>query len=147
MQQAINDSKLDPRHLRLEITESVLMENADSATSIVSQLRVMNINLHIDDFGTGYSSLSYLHRFPIDTLKIDRSFISRMTLGEEIEIVRTITSLAHHLGKSVIAEGVETKEQLDKLRDLGVEQAQGFYFSKPLDPAEAEALLYRNPVW
>jgi diguanylate cyclase (GGDEF)-like protein/PAS domain S-box-containing protein len=147
VQKAIDDSQLDPRHLRLEITESVLMENADSATSIVSQLRVMNISLHLDDFGTGYSSLSYLHRFPIDTLKIDRSFISRMTLGGEIEIVRTITSLAHHLGKSVIAEGVETQEQLDMLRALGVEKAQGFYFSKPLDAVEVEALLHRNPVW
>jgi diguanylate cyclase (GGDEF)-like protein/PAS domain S-box-containing protein len=147
VQQAIDDSGLDPRTLRLEITESVLMENAESATAIVSQLRVMEINLHIDDFGTGYSSLSYLHRFPIDTLKIDRSFIARMTYGDEIEIVRTITSLAHHLGKSVIAEGVETREQLEKLRSLGVEQAQGYLFSKPLDPAEVEALLKRDPVW
>ncbi len=131
----------------MEITESVLMENADMAMAIVSQLKVMNINLHIDDFGTGYSSLSYLHRFPIDTLKIDRSFVARMSYGDEVEIVRTITTLAHHLGKTVIAEGVETEDQLQKLRELKCEQAQGYFFAKPLEASEVEALLRRDPRW
>ena len=101
---------LEPNRLGLEITESVVMENAAAATEILEQLRSVGVQLQIDDFGTGYSSLSYLHRFPIDTLKIDRSFIRQILSDKRnAEIVRSIVALAHELGMQVIAEGVETK--------------------------------------
>ncbi len=129
---------LDPNYLKLEITESLLMNEFDSADSMLSMLRGLGVRLSIDDFGTGYSSLTYLHQFPIDTLKIDRSFIMRMS-KENIEIVRTILMLAENLGMDAIAEGVETQEQLSLLRELNCPSGQGYFFSKPLgvDPAEA----------
>jgi len=102
----------------------------------------LGIQLSIDDFGTGYSSLSYLHRFPVNTLKIDRSFINNMGEDRESsEIVRTIVMLAHNLGIDVIAEGVETRQQLAKLRELQCEYGQGYFFSRPLPSQEAEALI------
>src|SRR4029434_4040714 len=113
------ETELDPLSLKLEITESVVMENAEIATSMLSQLRTLGVQLSIDDFGTGYSSLSYLHRFPVNTLKIDRSFISRMSAGDEnTEIVRTIMTLANNLGMDVVAEGVETQKQLAHLKEM-----------------------------
>ncbi|MFM7427606.1 MAG: putative bifunctional diguanylate cyclase/phosphodiesterase, partial [Elainella sp.] len=134
--------------LKLEITESVIMENADAAKAMLDQLKAMGVHLLIDDFGTGYSSLSYLHRFPIDTVKIDQSFISHMsTDSESAEIVRAIVSLAHNLGMNVIAEGIELIEQLRQLKSLGAEYGQGFLFAKPLDSTEVETLLRREPVW
>ncbi len=146
--QILRKANLDPRSVKLEITESVIMENTESVTAMLMQLRALNIQLGIDDFGTGYSSLSYLHRFPIDTLKIDRSFVSRMGVEREnAAIVRTIVSLAHNLGMNVIAEGVETKEQLAQLRALGCEYAQGDFFSKPLDGEAATALISAEPLW
>jgi EAL domain-containing protein (putative c-di-GMP-specific phosphodiesterase class I) len=118
------------------------MEDIETATATLHQLRDLGIQLSIDDFGTGYSSLSYLHRFPIDTLKIDRSFVIKMIdNNENIEIVRTIIMLAQNLGMDVIAEGVETKEQLALLRKLKCENGQGYYFSKPLETVAAENLL------
>ena len=118
------------------------MENIETATEMLQQLRDLGVQLSIDDFGTGYSSLSYLHRFPIDTLKIDRSFVIRMIdNNENLEIVRTIVMLAQNLGMDVIAEGVETKEQLALLRKLKCENGQGYYFSRPLDVKGAENLL------
>ena len=139
--QILKKTGLDSRSLRLEITESCLMENGESATTM-SQLRDLGVHLHIDDFGTGYSSLSYLHRFPVDTLKIDRSFISGMGVnGENSEIVQTIVALAHNLGMTVTAEGVERAEQLTQLRILQCEYAQGYFFSKPVDSKVAEALI------
>jgi len=106
------------------------------------QLRSLGIQLYIDDFGTGYSSLSRLHRFPIDCLKIDRSFVSRMELDREnFEIVRTIVTLAHNLGMDVTAEGVETLEQLAQLKTLGCECGQGYLFSKPVDRQGVEAMI------
>jgi diguanylate cyclase (GGDEF)-like protein/PAS domain S-box-containing protein len=138
----IRETRLSPRGLKLEITESVVMENIETATEMLQQLRDLGVQLSIDDFGTGYSSLSYLHRFPIDTLKIDRSFVIRMIdNNENLEIVRTIVMLAQNLGMDVIAEGVETKEQLALLRKLKCENGQGYYFSKPLDVKGAETLL------
>ncbi len=138
----IRETRLSPRGLKLEITESVVMENIETATEMLQQLRDLGVQLSIDDFGTGYSSLSYLHRFPIDTLKIDRSFVIRMIdNNENLEIVRTIVMLAQNLGMDVIAEGVETKEQLALLRKLKCENGQGYYFSKPLDVKAAETLL------
>jgi EAL domain-containing protein (putative c-di-GMP-specific phosphodiesterase class I) len=120
----------------------MVMENVETTTKMLYQLRDLGVQLSIDDFGTGYSSLSYLHRFPIDTLKIDRSFVIKMIdNNENIEIVRTIIILAQNLGMDVIAEGVETKEQLRRLRELKCENGQGYYFSKPLETEDAENLL------
>ncbi|MEG4497397.1 EAL domain-containing protein [Microcoleus sp. F10-C6] len=130
----------EPSCLKLEITESAIVENVKKANIVLAQLKGRNIRLSIDDFGTGYSSLSYLHRFPLDTLKIDRSFVSRLGAvengeggGQPLQIVRAIVTLAHNLGLNAIAEGVETAEQLAQLRELGCELAQGYWFSKPLD--------------
>lgn len=137
----LDETDFDPRWLRLEITESVVMENAEAATSMLLQLRELGAHLSIDDFGTGYSSLSYLHRFPVTTLKIDRSFIGRMGEGDEnSEIVRTIMTLANNLGMEVVAEGVETEEQLAQLRTLKCEYGQGYLFSRPVN-AEAAGML------
>lgn len=119
--------------LKLEITESVVMENAEAATRILERLKRLNIKISIDDFGTGYSSLSYLHRFSADILKVDRSFVSRMHMGgENLEIIRTIVTLAQALKMQVIAEGVETEEELKTLTVLRCDYAQGFYFAKPM---------------
>ncbi len=129
---ALSETGLSPHHLTLEITESVLMENAEIITTSLLQLRAMGIQLALDDFGTGYSSLSYLHRFPIDILKIDRSFVSRITSsGENTELVRTIITMAHNLGIEVTAEGIETIEQLNHLRSLDCEAAQGYLIAQP----------------
>ena len=128
--------------VKLEITESVVMENMDTATDMLRQLRALGVKLAIDDFGTGYSSLSYLHRFPIDTLKIDRSFVTRMSENNEnTEIVRTIVVLAQNLGMDVVAEGVETNEQLVLLQKLGCENGQGYFFSKPVNSDGAEKII------
>ena len=130
--------------LKLEITESALMENPDKATTLLQQLKDLGVKLLIDDFGTGYSSLSYLHRFPFDTVKIDQSFVSGMDrCNDQSEIVRAIVSLAHTLGMNVIAEGVETAAQLAQLQELGAEYGQGYLFAQPLPPEAAEHLLGR----
>ncbi len=138
----LQETGINPHCLKLEITESVVMENIETATDMLRQLRALGVQLSIDDFGTGYSSLSYLHRFPIDTLKIDRSFVTRMTENNEnAEIVRTIVVLAQNLGMDVVAEGVETKEQLALLRKLGCENGQGYFFSKPVSHEGAEKII------
>jgi EAL domain-containing protein (putative c-di-GMP-specific phosphodiesterase class I) len=133
--------------VHVEITESELMRDVDTTTEVLERLKVLGVGVAIDDFGTGYSSLSYLHRLPIDSLKIDRSFVSCMT--DNAEIVRAIVGLAHNLGLDVIAEGVETVEQLEQLKALGCEFGQGYLFSRPVEHAEAEALLLRGltPGW
>jgi diguanylate cyclase (GGDEF)-like protein len=128
--------------LRLEITESDIMENAEFAGKIISQLRDRHIQLSIDDFGTGYSSLSYLHRLPIDHLKIDRSFVMRIGKnGKNTEIIRAIIALAKSLDMFTIAEGVETQDQLDQIRELKCEFCQGYLFSKPVEASAARNLL------
>jgi EAL domain-containing protein (putative c-di-GMP-specific phosphodiesterase class I) len=133
------------RSLTLEVTESVLMENAHYAAEMLEQLRALDIGISIDDFGTGYSSLAYLRRFKIDTLKIDYSFVSRMLADEESsEIVRTITTLAGNLHKQTVAEGVETRSQLEALRELRVDRVQGIYISPPLPAPAADQLLERT---
>lgn len=130
----LKESQLPPRCLKLEITESVFSDNIEAAVGLLTQLRQLGVQLSIDDFGTGYSSLSYLQRFPIDTLKIDRSFVTQMMESEEnIAIVRTIVALAQNLGMDVVAEGVETEDQLELLRKLECDNGQGFLFSIPLD--------------
>jgi diguanylate cyclase (GGDEF)-like protein/PAS domain S-box-containing protein len=138
----IKETNLAPASLKLEITESAVMENVETATRMLKELRELGVQLAMDDFGTGYSSLSNLHRFPINTLKIDRSFITRMVENNEnAEIVRTISGLAQNLGMDVVAEGVETREQLEILRSLGCKYGQGYFFSKPLDSQGAEAFI------
>jgi diguanylate cyclase (GGDEF)-like protein/PAS domain S-box-containing protein len=146
--QALAEADLDGRQLQLEITESVFMEDLDAVVGVLLALKSREVEFHIDDFGTGYSSLSYLHRLPTEVLKIDRSFVGRMgQAGDDGVIVRTIVELAHNLGRRVIAEGVETAEQLARLRALGCEHAQGFYFARGLPSAEAESLLDSRPRW
>lgn len=138
----LQETHLEADSLTLEITESVIMENAETAASMLAQLRELDVHLHIDDFGTGYSSLSYLHRFPVNTLKVDRSFVNRIGVDDEnTEIVKTILTLAKNLGMDVIAEGVETHEQLKHLRTLGCHYAQGFLFSMPVDSDHAKLLI------
>lgn len=148
LDQILAETGLDGGCLKLEITETMLMEYAQETINTLLQIRARKIQLSIDDFGQGYSSLSYLHRFPINTLKIDRSFVSQMNSDDEnFEIVRTITTLAHTLGMDVIAEGVETVEQFAQLRALGCEFGQGYFFSRPLNCASAAAMMAANPQW
>ena len=135
VRQALAETGLDPQSLTLELTESTLMANPESASDTLRSLKELGVGLEIDDFGTGYSSLSYLNRLPFDTLKIDRSFVKELAAsGESSEIIRTILELARSMNMEVVAEGVETHEQLQLLCELGSTYAQGFYFSKPLGP-------------
>jgi EAL domain-containing protein (putative c-di-GMP-specific phosphodiesterase class I) len=120
------------------------MENAEAAALMFKQLRSLGVQLSIDDFGTGYSSLSYLHRFPLNYLKIDRSFVSRLTTDNDNAIVRTISTLARNLGMEVIAEGIETEEQYQQLKMLGCEYGQGYLFSRPVDNTSVEHLLAQD---
>lgn len=144
----LQETGLNARSLKLELTESIVMEDVESAITMLAQMKALNVQLSIDDFGTGYSSLSYLYRFPTDTLKIDRSFVSRIEDdGENAAIVRTIVTLAHNLGMDVIAEGIETMEQFEQLQALGCEYGQGYFFSHPLDSEAAAALLIASPQW
>ena len=144
--QVLMETRLSPDDLKLEITESALMDNQESAAEIFHEIKKRKVQLGLDDFGTGYSSLSYLHRFPLDTLKIDRSFVSRMNdkPGEHEAIVRTIVSLAQNLKFQTVAEGIETVDQLQSLQALDCLYGQGYYFSKPMPALEAEELLRRN---
>jgi diguanylate cyclase (GGDEF)-like protein/PAS domain S-box-containing protein len=145
--EALSATHLEPRYLRLEITEGTIMKDLDSVVPLLLALKDLGIGIHIDDFGTGYSSLSYLHRLPTDALKVDRSFVSRAETPGDATIVRTIVELAHNLNREVVAEGVETADQLAFLRSLGCEYGQGFHFAPPLEPDEATALIASSPVW
>jgi diguanylate cyclase (GGDEF)-like protein/PAS domain S-box-containing protein len=145
IKQILYQTKLDPQYLRLEITESTVMDNAESASAMLKQIRSLGVQLSIDDFGTGYSSLSYLHRFPVNILKIDRSFVNRMTIDEEsLGIVETIIALAGKLKMKVVAEGVETEAQCEQLRKFNCEYAQGYLFSKPVTTREAKELIEKE---
>lgn len=140
------DTDFKSSNLNLEITESVLMDDPESNSLILDALKDRHIQLAIDDFGTGYSSLSYLHRFSVDILKIDRSFVSRLGSNREgLRIIEAMTSMAQSLDITVVAEGVETMEQAAQLRQLGCEYAQGYWFAKPLDPESAIKLLLSYP--
>ena len=142
IEEALRSSGLPPQRLKLEITESVIMENAESAIGVLYRLKELGVSLSIDDFGTGYSSLSYLLRFPADTLKIDRSFMWAMgDGGRHAQIVKTIVVLAHSLQMDVVAEGVETEEQRQQLRALECRYGQGYLFSRPVDGERARAML------
>jgi diguanylate cyclase (GGDEF)-like protein/PAS domain S-box-containing protein len=136
------DTGLEPKYLEIELTESLFMSDITPAVELLHRMKGLGVNLSIDDFGTGYSSLSYLSRFPIDVLKIDRSFVADITRDANDEaIVTSIIALAHNLKLAVIAEGVETGDQLDYLRRHGCDEMQGYYFSKPLPAKEFEQLL------
>jgi len=140
--EALNNSGLSGERLKLELTETALIENADTARDILLDLKSINISLAIDDFGTGYSSLSYLNRFPADTLKIDRSFVSRLDNSEEsLKIVHIISTLASTLGMNVVAEGIETQKQHELLKSLGCLYAQGYLYAKPLSKDDVEVYL------
>jgi diguanylate cyclase (GGDEF)-like protein/PAS domain S-box-containing protein len=142
IERVLEENQIDPCLLWLEITESLVIDNVEAATEMLENLRRLGVGISVDDFGTGYSSLSSLHRFPISNLKIDGSFVRRMNgRDENTEIVRTIMSLAQSLGMDVTAEGVETLEQVTKLRTLGCAKGQGFYFSRPLSAEKAAGLL------
>jgi len=137
-----------PGSLRLEITESTIMEQAEDAVEKLLALRRLGVKLYIDDFGTGYSSLSYLHRLPVDALKIDRSFISEMDTGDErSEIVGTIVTLARTLRMDVAAEGIETAAQVTRLRALACHFGQGYFFSKPVGRKAASGLIQTGASW
>ena len=141
----VADTKIDIRHLKLEITESLLMNNNKIADRIFSQLKARKIQLAIDDFGTGYSSLSYLDRFPVDTLKIDRSFVSRLDEKNQAStIVKATIDLAHNLGFNIVAEGVETQQQVNQLKDWHCEFAQGYFYARPLSQESAWQFLCQN---
>jgi EAL domain-containing protein (putative c-di-GMP-specific phosphodiesterase class I) len=143
--QLLQESGMDPRFVDLEITETIAMADAEKSAGMLSELKALGVGLDIDDFGTGYSSLSRLQSFRVDTLKIDRIFVSRMDSDHEThEIVRVIINLAHSLGLKVVAEGVETQAQFDLLRKLGCERAQGYLFSKPVDRDTILKLLATN---
>src|SRR6266446_348738 len=144
----LEETNVDAKYLKLEITESAVMENAELAARLLKRLHELGVQLSIDDFGTGYSSLSYLHRFPVNTLKIDRSFVGRIgEAAENIEIVRTVISLAENMGMEVVAEGVETLSQLSQLRKLNCQYGQGYLFSRPVDAASVTQWIARRPHW
>lgn len=144
----LDETHVDAKHLKLEITESAVMENAEMAARLLKRLKALGVQLSIDDFGTGYSSLSYLHRFPVNTLKIDRSFVGRIgEAAENIEIVRTVISLAENMGMEVVAEGIETLSQLAQLRKLKCQYGQGYLFSRPVDAQSVSAWISKKPHW
>ena len=145
VQELLHETGVPGHQLHLEITESSLMVDLESTGRTLRRLRDSDIQLHVDNFGTGYSSLAYLCRFPIHTLKIDRSFVRQMTYsGENMEVVRTIVQLARNLGHGVIAEGIETEGQLALLQNLGCDFGQGFLISRPLDPQRAEQIIKKR---
>jgi len=145
IEEVLHESQINPWHLKLEITETVVMENPELAAVTLAKLRGLGVRLSIDDFGTGYSSLSYLNRFPVDMLKIDRSFVTSMNEADEnLQIVKTIVTLAGNLGMQVVAEGVETEDQLEQLRSLKCQYGQGFLFSKPLDIKDVDLFILNS---
>ena len=138
------ETGLDPCWLEVEVTEKILMENVPEAILILTELKTRHISLAIDDFGTGYSSLGYLRQFPIDRLKIDRSFVANITSNaDDAAIASAVISLAKSLNFEVIAEGVETVEQMKLLQEKQCDAMQGYYFSRPVPPEEIQALFAR----
>ncbi len=132
---------MDPKNLVIELTETALIENADTAVAMLDRIREFGVRVHLDDFGNGYSSLSYLQRFPIDRLKIDKSFVAGLASSREDQaIVRAILSLADSLGKGVVAEGIETQDQLERLQGMQCAFGQGYLFSRALSETDAHAL-------
>ncbi|MEM7591735.1 MAG: EAL domain-containing protein [Cyanobacteria bacterium P01_A01_bin.83] len=148
IKETLSATGLNAANLKLEITESMVMDNVENTITLLNQLQELKIKISMDDFGTGFSSFSYLHRFPINTLKVDRSFVSNMSQGQKNkEIVNTIIILAHRLGMDVIAEGIETESELAILKDFNCEYAQGYFFAKPMAKNDATELLQRNKLY
>ena len=141
---ALREANVPAASLALEITESLFIDTGDATLSTLRELAALGVRLHLDDFGTGYSSLSYLHRFPISAVKIDRYFISRLDAAECEEIVRSVVELSKRLGMDTIAEGAESDEQGDRLREIGCRLLQGYACARPVPPREAELLLARE---
>ena len=144
----LEETGLSPSSLKIEITESAIIGQKHPAIETVEQLRALGVGIHLDDFGTGYSALSYLHRLPLDAVKVDRAFTSSIDLEERpLHVVKAIVSLAHAIGLEVVAEGVTNQRQLDLLRDMGCDLAQGFYFSRPCNTEEMVALMTSEARW
>ncbi|HEY5545431.1 MAG TPA: EAL domain-containing protein [Gemmatimonadaceae bacterium] len=144
----LDETGLPPKALRLEITESAIIGQKHPAIETVQQLRALGVGIHLDDFGTGYSALSYLHRLPLDAVKVDRAFISSIDQEERpLYVVKAIVSLAHAIGLEVVAEGVTNLRQLELLRGIGCDLAQGFIFSRPCNIEDMEGLLAKGPRW
>ena len=143
----VRASGLDPRCLKLEITESVAIDDPERTRAMLEELRALGVRMYLDDFGTGYSSLGHLHQLSLDAIKIDRTFVMQMDDPMHFQLVRTVRDLARNIGVTVIAEGVETAAQLDELRQLGCESAQGYFFSRPVPANEIEQLLECDPRW
>jgi len=142
---AIEYIDFDARHLEIEITENILMQDTEATISILNQIKDLNLKIALDDFGTGYSSLSYLTSFPVDTLKIDRSFVmGSMVKNNNLVIIKAIIAMGHSLGKKVVAEGIETKEQYQFLKDFGCDEGQGYYFQHPVPQNEFAKLLSKG---
>ena len=142
MNDILTETGLDPRYLELELTETFLMQDSRSTVAVLKALKAMGVQLALDDFGTGYSSLSYLKRFPIDTLKIDQSFVRDLTTdADDASIVTAVISMGKSLHMGVVAEGVETQEQLAFLREQSCPEGQGYYFGRPVLAEEFPQLL------
>jgi EAL domain-containing protein (putative c-di-GMP-specific phosphodiesterase class I) len=144
---ALEETQVSGECVRLEITESMVMGDVDRAIDLMLQLKSLDLKLAIDDFGTGYSSLSCLHRFPMDTLKVDKSFVGRLeNSNEDRAIIHTILNLGQQLGLDVVAEGIETEAQVVMLKQAGCDYGQGYFFAKPLDHQSVEALLQQTDL-
>ena len=145
VEKVLRETQVDPTAIKLEITETITMDNAERTIRVVKGMKRLGVRVSIDDFGTGYSSLSYLRRFPMDTLKIDRSFVQNLASNpENLEIVRTIIGLARNLGMDVVAEGAETADEIEQLKALECDFSQGYFFSKPVDSEQADNLLRKT---
>jgi EAL domain-containing protein (putative c-di-GMP-specific phosphodiesterase class I) len=148
IEEIIQLTGINPHSLKLEITESMVMDDVEEAINLLHRLKTLGLRLSMDDFGTGFSSFSYLHRFPMDTLKVDRSFVSNMNQsGKNQAIVTAIITLAHKLDLDVVAEGIETKAEMESLQALNCEYGQGYFFSKPVNSEQATSLIAQIPQW
>jgi EAL domain-containing protein (putative c-di-GMP-specific phosphodiesterase class I) len=146
VERALIETGLEPHRLKLEITESLVLKGSDEVIAVLTALRTLGVQLGLDDFGMGYSALSYLQRLPVQTIKIDRAFVSGIGKSCNVEIVRAILSLASGLSMNVTAEGVETADQAAQLKDLACEFAQGYYFDRPLTHERAREILHRQSL-
>ncbi|MDB4887533.1 MAG: hypothetical protein JWN79_2971, partial [Gemmatimonadetes bacterium] len=140
-------SGLDPHSLKLEITESVAIDDPARTRGMLEELRGLGVRMYLDDFGTGYSSLGHLHQLSLDAIKIDRSFVMQMEQPMHLQLVHTVRDLARNIGVTVIAEGVETEAQLQVLRNIGCESAQGYLFSRPIPVQDVGVMLQADPRW
>ena len=147
VKEVLDETGLNPKYLMLEITESSVIEHIEDTIITLNSFREMGVGVSIDDFGTGYSSLNYLNRFALDELKIDRSFISNLGNNDNRKVINAIIALGHELNHKVVAEGVETEEELDFLCNSSCNEVQGFYFSKPLTAERFHALLTDDPTF